>query len=53
MSPPPMPKCAIIYYRSFPKKALVNAFTTGNPVLGNKLLGVSIGTGLGALKGLS
>ena len=31
----------------------VNAFTTGNPFLGTKLLGFSIGRGSGALKGLS
>ena len=30
----------------------VNAFTTGNPFLATKLLGISIGRGLGALKGL-
>ena len=29
-----------------------NAFTTGNPFLGTKLLGFSIGRGLGAMKGL-
>ena len=32
---------------------MVNAFTTGNPFLGTKLLGFSIGRGSGALKGLS
>ena len=30
-----------------------HAFTTGNPSLGTKLLGFSIGRGLGALKGLT
>ena len=34
------------------KKGL-NPFTTGNPFLGTKLLGFSIGRGLGALKGLT
>ena len=32
--------------------ALLNPFTTGNPFLGTKLLGISIGRGLGALKEL-
>ena len=31
----------------------LNPFTTGNPFLGTKLLGFSIGRGLGALKGLN
>ena len=31
---------------------LLNPFTTGNPFLGTKLLGFSIGRGLGGLKGL-
>ena len=31
---------------------LVNLFTTGNPFLGTKLLGFSVGRGSGALKGL-
>ena len=31
---------------------MVNPITTGNPILGTKLLGFSIGRGLGALKGL-
>ena len=30
----------------------MNPFTTGNPFLGTKLLGFSIGRGSGALKGL-
>ena len=30
---------------------LVNPFPTGDPLLGTKLLGFSIGRGLGALKG--
>ena len=30
----------------------VNTFTNGNPILGTNLLAVSIGRGLGALKGL-
>ena len=30
-----------------------NPFTTGNPFLGTKLLGYSIGRGSGALQGLS
>ena len=30
----------------------LNAFTTGNPFLGTKLLGFSIGRGSGALKGV-
>ena len=32
--------------------ANLNPFTTGNPFLGGKLLGFSIGRGSGALKGL-
>ena len=32
---------------------LLNPFTTGNPFLGTKLLGFSIGRGSGALKGLT
>ena len=32
---------------------LINPFTTGNPFLGTKLLGFSMGRGSGALKGLS
>ena len=36
-------------YRGFER---VNPFTTGNPFLGTKLLGFSIGRGSGALKGL-
>ena len=32
---------------------LLNPFTTGNPFLGTKLLGFSIGRGSGALKGLN
>ena len=32
--------------------APVNPFTTGNPFLGTKLLGFSVGRGSGALKGL-
>ena len=35
------------------KEVEVNPFTTGNPFLGTKLLGFSIGRGLGALKGSS
>ena len=31
----------------------INPFTTGNPFVGSKLLGFSIGRGSGALKGLS
>ena len=31
----------------------INPFTTGNPFLGTKLLGFSIGRGSGALKGSS
>ena len=31
----------------------LNPFTTGNPFLGTKLLGFSIGRGSGALKGLN
>ena len=31
----------------------INPFTTGNPFLGTKLLGFSIGRGSGALKGLT
>ena len=31
----------------------LNPFTTGNPILGTKLLGFSIGRGSGALKGLT
>ena len=31
----------------------LNAFTTGNPFLGTKLLGFSVGRGSGAVKGLS
>ena len=33
------------------RKHGLNPLTTGNPFLGTKLLGVSIGRGLGALKG--
>ena len=32
---------------------ILNPFTTGNPFLGTKLLGFSIGRGSGAMKGLS
>ena len=31
----------------------INLYTTGNPFLGTKLLGFSIGRGSGALKGLT
>ena len=34
-------------------KVELNPFTTGNPFLGTKLLGFSIGRGSGALKGLT
>ena len=34
-------------------KAQLNPFTTGNPFLGTKLLGFSIGRGSGTLKGLT
>ena len=37
----------------FVNSYFVNPFTTGNPFLGTKLLGFSIGRGSGALKGLS
>ena len=33
-------------------KTCINPCTTGNPFLGTKLLGFSIGRGSGALKGL-
>ena len=35
------------------KRSGVNPFTTGNPFLGTKLLGFSIGRGSGVPKGLS
>ena len=35
------------------QRAPHNPFTTGNPFLGTKLLGFSIGRGSGALKGLT
>ena len=34
-------------------EVLLNPFTSGNPFLGTKLLGFSLGRGSGALKGLS
>ena len=34
-------------------KHWLNPFTTGNPFLGTKLLGFSMGRGLGAVKGLN
>ena len=34
-------------------RTCLNPFTTGNPFLGTKLLGFSVGRGSGALKGLS
>ena len=38
--------------RSAVRNLSFNAFTTGNPLSGTKLLGFSIGRGFGALKGL-
>ena len=35
------------------RRTCLNPFTTGNPFLGTKLLGFSIGRGSGALKGLT
>ena len=36
-----------------PGETELNAFTAGNPLLGTNLLGISIGRGLLALKGLT
>ena len=40
-----------LFFLRFPSIWELNPFTTGNPFLGAKLLGFSIGRGSGALKG--
>ena len=42
----------LFFFLYYPSIRKLNPFTTGNPFLGTKLLGFSIGRGSGALKGL-
>ena len=42
----------VVFVRPFHPSDLINPCTTGNPFLGTKLLGFSVGRGSGALKGL-
>ena len=41
-----------VAHNDFASSGALNPFTTGNPFFGTKLLGFSVGRGLGALKGL-
>ena len=44
--------CVILRSRVLRVVCLISPFTTANPFLGTKILGFSIGRGLGARKGL-